>query len=98
MTTLFADTFYWVALLNRGDAAHGRATAFPLGQSVRLLTTEWVLVEVADALSDLRLRRPVVSFIRSLRSTRASPLRPTTKPCWSAASTSTTHVLTRNGR
>jgi hypothetical protein len=28
MRSLFADTFYWVALLNPGDAFHGRVAAF----------------------------------------------------------------------
>jgi hypothetical protein len=28
---LFADTFYWVALLNPGDAFHAHVTAFGRG-------------------------------------------------------------------
>jgi hypothetical protein len=44
---LFADTFYWVALLNPRDAVHARVTSFDssLG-TARLVTTDEVLTEV----------------------------------------------------
>ena len=47
---VFADTFYWLALLNPRDAFHARATA--LGRtlaSVGFVTTDEVLTEVLDA-------------------------------------------------
>ena len=46
MRRLFADAFYWIALLNRRDAWYGRVVAVSrtLG-SRRLVTTEWVLAE-----------------------------------------------------
>ena len=38
---LFADTFYWVALLNPGDAFHPLVTSFGSGLGVaRLVTTD----------------------------------------------------------
>ena len=47
MTPLFADTFYFIALLNPDDAARERAVEYSrfIEQSV---TTEWVLLELAD--------------------------------------------------
>jgi predicted nucleic acid-binding protein len=47
--TLFADTFYWVALLYPRDASHGRVTSFSrtLG-ATRLVTTDEILVEVLN--------------------------------------------------
>jgi predicted nucleic acid-binding protein len=46
---LFADTFYWVALLNPGDAFHARVTSFGRGLGrARLITTDEVLTEVLN--------------------------------------------------
>src|SRR5262249_37309694 len=46
MRPLFADTFYWIALLNRRDIWYRRVVALSrtLGRRL-LLTTEWVLAE-----------------------------------------------------
>src|SRR5205085_5296328 len=46
---LFADTFYWVALLNPGDAFHARVMAFSstLG-AIRIVTTDEILTEVLN--------------------------------------------------
>ena len=51
MRTVFADTFYFQALLNPTDKAHDQAVAFTSGNAVRMLTTEWVLTELADGLA-----------------------------------------------
>jgi hypothetical protein len=51
MKAVFADTFYFLALLNPSDNAHARSVAFTAGEPFRLLTTEWVPVELADALA-----------------------------------------------
>ena len=46
MRPIFADTFYWVALLNPDDPDHDRVTAFDLSlQRPPLATTEEVLTE-----------------------------------------------------
>ena len=46
MRPVFADTFYWIALLNRRDAWYERVVTVSrtLGTR-RLITTEWVLAE-----------------------------------------------------
>jgi predicted nucleic acid-binding protein len=49
MKITFADTYYYLALLNPRDAAHSRAVTASQGLSGRLITTHWVLTEVADA-------------------------------------------------
>jgi predicted nucleic acid-binding protein len=66
MSALFADTYYFVALLNRNDQYHQRAIEFDRGHR-GLLTTEWVLTEVADLLVKERTRRYVMPLIRDLR-------------------------------
>src|SRR5947209_13479719 len=47
--TLFADTFYWIALLYPRDASHARVSSLSktLGV-VRLVTTDEVFVEVLN--------------------------------------------------
>src|SRR5688572_24645512 len=70
MTTVFADTFYFIALLSPTDAAHSKALAFTQQFAGRLLTSAWVLTELADGLVDARARRRFVQFYDRLR-TRA---------------------------
>lgn len=48
MQPAFADTFFFLALLNARDAAHPKAVAFARDGDRRLVTTVWVLTEVAD--------------------------------------------------
>ena len=50
MKSVFADTFYFLALLNERDAAHKRAIAASRVPGLTLVTTEMVLLELADAL------------------------------------------------
>ena len=46
MRTVFADTFYWIALLNPNDQAHPRAVSVSKGLgAVMIVTTEEVLTE-----------------------------------------------------
>jgi len=67
--TCFADTFYFLAFLNRDDEAHQRARE--VGQAVRkLITTDWVLTEVADAMSGPASRKAFLSYLRALRADR----------------------------
>jgi predicted nucleic acid-binding protein len=51
MKTVFADTFYFLALLNPSDQAHAKTVAFTTGSDFRLVTTGWVLTELADGLA-----------------------------------------------
>ena len=51
MTTRFADAFYFLALLNPGDGAHAAAFRLASAGRVRIVTTAWVLCEVADAMA-----------------------------------------------
>jgi uncharacterized protein len=67
MTLAFADTFYFLAILNVKDAAHQRAVDFSTTHETALLTTAWVLTELADALADLRHRHAFQKVIDELR-------------------------------
>lgn len=50
MRAVFADTFYFLALLNERDAAHDRAVEASRAAGLHLVTTELVLLELSDAL------------------------------------------------
>jgi uncharacterized protein len=50
---VFADTFYWIALLNPADKWHQAAKAFSQSHSaVSLVTTDAVLIEILNYFSE----------------------------------------------
>ncbi len=51
MSVVFADTFYFLSLMNRTDRTHARCIQFSQEHRETIVTTAWVLVEVADAWS-----------------------------------------------
>lgn len=65
--TAFADTYAFIAWLNAKDADHVRVGAYFDNPSGRFVTTEWVLLEVADAFSTPPARSTVVRFLRTVR-------------------------------
>lgn len=67
MTRTFVDTFYYLALLNEADAAHGRAVAASETRRGRFVTTAWVLTEVADALCVPPNRSAFTGLLAALR-------------------------------
>jgi len=69
--TVFADTFALIAWLNPRDDAHAVVAAYLDGFTGRLLATEWVLMELADALSAPEARSTAVAFLKAVR---ADPL------------------------
>ncbi len=68
MSVTFADSFYFIALSNPLDNHHAIAIRAAESLSSRLLTTHYVLIEVADALSAPRFRADVAGFLRELAS------------------------------
>lgn len=65
---VFVDTFALIAWLSPRDAAHLVVSAYLDNYSGRLLTTEWVLMELADALAAPEVRSTVVAFLQAVRS------------------------------
>src|SRR5438093_5384722 len=68
MTPCFADTFFFLAWWNRRDLAHDRVQEFVGEYTGRLLTTRWVLMEVADAFASSRMQRDVRSLFAEIES------------------------------
>lgn len=73
MPKVFVDTAAWIALLNVSDMLHNYAEQVMsklLQQKTLLVTTEFVLLEVADALSSPTIRVKTINFINGLRQLR----------------------------
>lgn len=66
MTPVFADTYFFLALINPRDSAHGAAVAAAHSRRGPLLTTAWVLTEVADGLARTADRHLVARIIADL--------------------------------
>lgn len=66
MNEVFADTFYYVALLNPADQHHASAVSLTGELRARMVTTTCVLMEVADALSHPAIRLHTHAFLVGL--------------------------------
>jgi uncharacterized protein len=70
MTRIFADTSYWIAILNPRDALHKKAVAFSeVHSSDQIVTTEMILTEFLNGFSEQgqSLRRAAGTFVEGLR-------------------------------
>jgi len=68
MATVFADTFYFIALLDSADAKHVPAVDWSRQKSITFLTTEYVLMELGNAFCALGDREEFAVFHESVRS------------------------------
>ncbi len=66
MKTVFADTFYFLALLDAKEQRHAEAIAASRDRRLRMVTTEWVLTEFADAYCDPRDRPDFIALYQAL--------------------------------
>lgn len=69
MIRFFADTFYFIALLSKDDAAHEVALLYAQSAEVEIVTTSWVLAEVGNAFAEPPRRAPFVKLLQQLKST-----------------------------
>lgn len=75
---VFVDTAAWIALLNSRDTYHLPARQIMerlRQQKAALTTTEFVLLEVADALSNPPIRSQTITFVDSLQQLQAPALK-----------------------
>lgn len=87
MDKIFVDTAAWLALLNKDDALHTQARQVMQTlrrQHTALVTTDFVLLEVADALSSPTHRGRVVELINGLRQLRLLSILPASQSLWAA--------------
>jgi predicted nucleic acid-binding protein len=68
MNAIFADTFFFLALLNPKDEAHSKA--LPYIRQSHPFTTAWVLTEVGDAYSAPENRRAFLRLLEILKNSK----------------------------
>jgi len=66
MTTAFADTFYFLALLDSREERHLNAVQASHDRQLQIVTTEWVLTEFGDAYCHPEDRPDFVALYRLL--------------------------------
>ena len=67
MITAFADTSFYIAFVNPNDASHETAMDFVQHFRGRLVTTEYVLIEVGNWLARSGDRRVFLNLLRDLQ-------------------------------
>jgi uncharacterized protein len=63
VSCFFADAWFYIALLDADDQGHARAAAWMEAGGGRIVTTRWVLAEVANSLSAPALRGLTADFL-----------------------------------
>ncbi len=79
MSRMFADAYYLFAILNPRDAAHQKALAFASQHNDPIVTTAWVLTELADGLAATGQRRAFAQLVARLRADSENEIVPPTE-------------------
>lgn len=66
MNGVFADSWFYIALLDASDRNHRAVHASADNLDGVIVTTRWVLVEVANSLAAPRFRRSTAQLLRDL--------------------------------
>lgn len=67
MNPVFVDSFYFFAILNKKDLAHSKSIDYSKQHSAPLVTTGWVLTELADGLARSSQRSVFTRIISNFR-------------------------------
>lgn len=78
MNGVFADTSYFLALLNPGDKHHARAHQLTAAGAGTMYTSVWVLIELGNVLCRQPLRSLYIATISRLRSESFTAILPPT--------------------
>ena len=62
MNRVFADTWFFLAILNPTDPHHAQAKAVSRNELRHRVTTDWVVLEIGDALSKQANRDTFIRF------------------------------------
>ena len=86
MKQIFADTSYWIGLVNPRDQIHQKVIKITQQLfSVRLVTTEMVLGELLNSFSDSPFRRTLAGMVLKLRNDRNLRIVPQTSEQFESA-------------
>ena len=83
--SVFADTFFFLALLNEKDDQRPRAVSLANSLRGRMVTTTWVLSELADGLADTPGRSLFKPFVARFQSDPRGVVVPATQPLFERA-------------
>ena len=100
MKVVFADTSYWIALINPREALHAKATALARKfASHRVVTSEMVCVELLNSFSSAgtHLRGAAVALVVALRQSRSGLVWPQTRNNFRKPCSGTRKCKTRTG-
>jgi len=67
MKAVFADTSYFLALLIPNDADHAKAVEFATRSRAPLITTDWVVVEIGNFLTQPPVRGLFLRWLDAMR-------------------------------
>ena len=97
MNLVFADTYYYLALLSDDDEGHERGETFSKTYTERVLTTTWVLTEVADALAAPGKRSLFTQLLAALKEDKMTSILPPSEELFEKDVIFILVVPTRNG-
>lgn len=76
MTRIFADSYFFFAILNPRDPAHAKAMEFSRRNRGPLVTSAWVLTELADGLASTPQRQIFRRVLDDFEANRANMIVP----------------------
>jgi uncharacterized protein len=76
MTRIFADAHFFFAILNPNDKAHAKAMDFARRSRAPIVTTSWVLTELADGLATTPRRQAFNKVLQDLEANKANLIVP----------------------
>jgi uncharacterized protein len=82
MAVYFADTMFWVALVDRRDGYHSHAVEWSQSISGSIVTTQAVLLETANALSRHLWRQNAIALIDHLQTRDDVEVEPMSSANW----------------
>jgi predicted nucleic acid-binding protein len=85
MKPVFADTFFFFAILNRADPLHERAAAYSRNARMLRITTDWIITEIADGLSGIADRERFMDLYRHIQLSPAIRVVPASRPLFEEA-------------
>jgi hypothetical protein len=85
VTREFADTSYYLALLGPADRHHCRAVELSRRPATYAVTTEYVLLELGNALARVGDRSLFVAFEAAVRASPTTAVVPASPDLWSRA-------------
>ncbi len=82
---VFADAFYFIARLNRRDPYRSRVLNLLQGFEADIVTTEWVLMEVVDALASSQAHGLLYDYVTELRNSSSCEVVPASSELFNRA-------------